>query len=168
MTTLTTDRLLLRVPAATDLAACAAMWADPDVVKFVGNQTFTREQSWARLLRYIGHWQVFGYGFFAVVDRATDRYIGEVGVASFERDIVPPVSAFETGWVLATSAQGRGLASEALAAVLAWTDATFPGQTTTCIINVDHVASLRVAAKAGYRERVTTTYHDDRVVVLDR
>jgi len=168
MTTLTTDRLLLRVPVASDLDACAAMWADPEVVKFVGKQTFTREQSWARVLRYIGHWQALGYGFFAVVDRTTDRYIGEVGVANFEREIDPQVSAFETGWVLATSAHGRGLASEALAAVLAWTDVTFPKQTTTCIINVDHVASLRVAAKAGYRERVRTTYHDDPVVLLDR
>jgi RimJ/RimL family protein N-acetyltransferase len=168
MITLTTERLILRVHVASDLDACAALWGDPEVVKFVGKQVATREQAWARLQRYVGHWHLFGYGFFAVVDRVTGQYVGEVGIANFERDITPPVSAFETGWVLSPAAQGRGLASEALRAVLGWTDVTFPNQTTTCIINVDHVASLRVAEKAGYRERIRTTYHDDPCVLLDR
>jgi RimJ/RimL family protein N-acetyltransferase len=168
MVTLTTERLILRVHTAADLDACTALWADPEVVKFVGNKVSTREQSWARLQRYVGHWQLSGYGFFAVVDRFTAQYLGEVGMANFERDITPPVSAFETGWVLAAAAQGRGLASEALRAVLGWTDVAFPGQTTTCIIDVHHVASLRVAEKAGYRERLRTTYHGDPCVVLDR
>ena len=70
--------------------------------------------------------------------------------------------------MLLPAAQGRGLASEALRAVLGWTDATFPDQTTTCIIDVHHGASLRVAEKAGYRERIRTTYHGDPCVVLER
>lgn len=168
MITLTTERLILRVHTAADLDACAALWGDPAVVKFVGNKVSTREQSWGRLQRYVGHWHLFGYGFFAVVDRATGQYVGEVGMSNFERDIMPPVGAFETGWVLAPAAQGRGLASEALRAVLGWTDMAFPNQTTTCIIDVNHVASLRVAEKAGYRERIRTTYHGDPCVLLDR
>src|SRR5664279_3377723 len=35
MITLTTERLILRIHAVTDLDACAAMWGDPEVVKFI-------------------------------------------------------------------------------------------------------------------------------------
>jgi RimJ/RimL family protein N-acetyltransferase len=169
MTTLATDRLLLRPPTATDLDAIAAMWSDPEVVRFIGGgKPFSREQSRQRLLRYVGHWTLFGYGSFSVIDRVTGQFLGDVGVQNFERDIEPPLGPFEAGWVLASSAHGRGLASEALAAVLAWIETKFPGQTTSCIIDTDNAPSLRVAAKAGYRERVRTTYHDTPVVMLDR
>ena len=168
MITITTERLLLRMPQPSDLAECTAIWSDPVVIKFIGNTAATREQAWARLQRYVGHWHMFGYGFFAVIDRATRAYLGEVGVGNFERDITPPVNAFEAGWVLAAAAHGRGIASEALRAVLGFTDAKFPGQPTTCIIDVDHAASLRVAEKAGFRELFRTTYHDDACVVLER
>jgi len=168
MTTLTTDRLLMRLPTAADLDAIAAMWSDPEVVRFIGGKAFTREQSWQRLLRYVGHWTLFGYGSFTVIDRATNQFLGDVGVQNFERDIDPPIGRFEAGWVLTSSAHGRGLASEALAAVLAWIETKFPGQTTSCIIDTDNAPSQRVAAKAGYRERTRTTYHDNPVIVLDR
>ena len=34
-----------------DFDACAAMWANPDVVRYIGGKPFTREEVWARLLR---------------------------------------------------------------------------------------------------------------------
>jgi RimJ/RimL family protein N-acetyltransferase len=165
---ITTDRLLLRPPIAGDFDAVAAMWADPKVVHYIGGNPFTREQSWQRVLRYIGHWTVFGYGSFTVIDRATNRFLGDVGVQNFERDIDPPIGKFEAGWVVTSEAQGRGIATEALAAALGWIEAKFPGQATTCIIDTDNTPSLRVAAKAGYRKRLTTTYHDKPVFFFDR
>ncbi|HEY1693003.1 MAG TPA: GNAT family N-acetyltransferase [Polyangiaceae bacterium] len=163
-----TERLSLRVPVATDLAAVATLWRDPELVKFIGRRPLSREQAWQRLLRLVGHWALAGYGVFVMIERATGRYVGEVGIANFERDVVPPIGPFEMGWIVSPSVQGRGYASEAVSAVLALHDRHFPRAVVSCSIHADHAASLRVAAKHGFVERARTTYNDDPNVILDR
>ena len=81
-------RLILRPYATTDFEESAAMWGNPDVVRFIGGQPATREASWSRTLRYIGHWTAFGYGMWAVRDHE-NRFCGDVGICDFQRDIDP-------------------------------------------------------------------------------
>jgi RimJ/RimL family protein N-acetyltransferase len=166
--TLETQRLILRAYTVEDFPECAAMWADTEVVRFIGGQPSTEEQSWARLLRYIGHWQLLGFGFWAVFERATGAFAGEIGAADFKRDIAPPIGNLETGWVLRRSMHGKGYATEALRAVLAWTDGQFPGKPTVCVIEPANIASLGVAKKCGYDEIGMRTYHGASVNILRR
>ena len=63
--------------------------------------------------------------------------------------------------------KGRGYASEAVSAVLALHDRTFPGEVVSCSIHADNAASLRVAEKARFAERTRTTYNDEPTVILD-
>jgi RimJ/RimL family protein N-acetyltransferase len=163
-----TERLTLRIPIAADLEPIAKMWADPDTVKFIGKVPMTREQSWQRLQRYVGHWALHGYGSFALIERASGRYVGEVGIANFEREITPPIGPFEAGWVLSPTVHGRGYASEALRGALAFHDEKFPGVPVRCIIDTANAPSLKVAAKAGFVEATRATYHNDVVIVLER
>jgi RimJ/RimL family protein N-acetyltransferase len=142
------------------------MWADPAVTHFISGRAFNREEVWARLLRYAGHWQWMDYGFWAVEDRATGAFAGEIGLAEFEREMDPKLDTPEAGWVLAKAFQGRGYGSEALTAVLAWADARMPA--TTCLIHPENQASLRLAAKFGYREQARTEYKGQATVVLRR
>ena len=145
-----------------DFAALAETWADPIVVRYIGDQPSTGEQSWARLLRYAGHWALFGHGFWAVEERASGRFAGDVGLADFKREIEPVIVEPECGWVLASWCHGRGYATEALRAVLAWADARFPA--TACIIDEDNAASQRVAAKLGFVEQGRASYQGEQVL----
>lgn len=163
-----TERLTLRMPVAPDLAAVATLWKDPELVKFIGRRPLSREQAWQRLQRNVGHWALAGYGIFAVLERASGNYIGEVGIANFERDVVPTIGKFEMGWIISPLVQRHGYASEAVSAVLALHDKHFANDVVSCSIHAEHVASLRVAAKAGFVERARTTYNDDPTVILDR
>ena len=52
--TIETERLILRGYTLEDFDAFSAMWADPDVVHFIGGRSFTREQSWQRFLTRAG------------------------------------------------------------------------------------------------------------------
>lgn len=166
---LDTERLTLRAPQVGDLADTTALWSDPDVVKYIGGRTFSPEEIWARLLRYIGHWGVMGYGYWVARERATGRFVGEVGLADHHRDIQPPLGDDpESGWVLATWSHGRGFATEAMRAVLAWGDRVLAAERTVCLIDEANAASVRVAAKLGYRERVRTTYKGDAAIVMER
>ena len=65
------------------------------------------------------------------------------------------------GWVLAAEAHGKGYASEALAAICAWGRGHFGEHRCACIIAPENAASIRVAAKAGFRLSGRTTYHDE-------
>jgi RimJ/RimL family protein N-acetyltransferase len=163
-----TERLRLRPHRLDDFAACAALWADPLVTRFIGGRPFTREEVWTRLLRYAGHWALLGFGFWVVEDKATGRFIGEIGFGDFERDIDEPLDLPEIGWVLSTAAHGKGYATEAVRAALAWGQTHFPWNGTVCMIHPDNLPSLRVAAKFGYQETRRITYKDHPLIVFNR
>ena len=167
--TLETSRLYLRAYRVEDFDAFAAMWAEPQVVRFIGGKPMSREAAWTRFLRHIGIWRYFGFGFFALEDRATGAFVGEAGFHELRRTIEPSnEGTMEAGWVLVSAMQGRGLAEEAMRAAIAWADRAHPHARMTCLINVDHAASLRVADKHGFVPYVETTYHGDPVTMLER
>jgi RimJ/RimL family protein N-acetyltransferase len=60
------------------------------------------------------------------------------------------------------------MASEAVQAALAWADRHFAGGTTTCIVGVDNVASIRIAQKTGYREYARSEFKDKQVIQFRR
>lgn len=163
-----TERLILRGHRLDDFDACAALWADPRVARYIGGRPFTGEEAWARLLRYAGHWALLGFGFWAVAEKASGSFIGELGFADFKREITPSLDGMpEVGWALSPSAQGRGYATEALRAVVAWGDGHFGGsQRTVCLIHPENLASIRVATKCGYQEFQRTTYHGEPTILF--
>lgn len=143
------------------------MWGDPDVVKHVGGVPFSTEDTWSRLLRYVGHWQLMGFGTWIVRDKQ-GGFVGEVGLFDFHRDITPTLDVPELGWVLATRAHGKGYATEAVQRIVAWCEQQLGPRPLSCIIDVDNLRSHRVAAKCGFRERARTTYKGTPVVVYRR
>ncbi|HET7923721.1 MAG TPA: GNAT family N-acetyltransferase [Rhodanobacteraceae bacterium] len=166
--TIETERLVLRAYRLEDFPHLMEAWGDPEVVRHIGRPS-TEEESWTRLLRNIGLWPMLGYGYWAVTENTTGRYVGDVGLADFKRDIEPSLKGVpEIGWVLARSAHGRGYATEAAQAALHWLEGAHGPQRTACIIGVENRASLRVAEKCGYREFARTEYKGSAVVMLER
>jgi RimJ/RimL family protein N-acetyltransferase len=156
---LETERLRLRGHGLDDFTASAAMWADPVVTRHIGGRPFSEEESWTRLLRYVGHWALLGFGYWVVEEKATGSFAGEIGFADYKRDMEPPLKGTpEIGWVFATEFHGKGYATEAVRAAVAWGDAHFGAGTTACIIHPEHLASIRVAEKCGYRKLQLATY----------
>jgi RimJ/RimL family protein N-acetyltransferase len=166
---LNAERLRMRGHRLDDFSACAEMWADPVVTRHIGGKPFTKEEVWARLLRYAGHWALMGFGYWAIEEKATGSFVGELGFADFKRDIEPPLDGMpELGWALASRAHGKGYATEAVRAVVAWGDRHFAAAPTVCIIHPDNLASIRVAEKCGYRESRRTTYKGHPTILFTR
>jgi RimJ/RimL family protein N-acetyltransferase len=167
--TLQTARLVMRGHRVEDLDDCAALWADADVIQYIGGKPFSREEVWTKVLRYIGHWSALGFGEWVVTERASGRFVGEVGFGDFKRAMQPSIEGYaEAGWVLAPWAHGNGFATEALRAALAWYGAHAPGARTVCLIDPDNVRSMRVADKCGYKELTRTTYKGEPTILLER
>jgi RimJ/RimL family protein N-acetyltransferase len=144
------------------------MWADPAVTRYIGGKPFSEEETWTRLLRYVGHWSLLGFGYWVVEEKATGRFVGEIGFADYKRNLDPSFQDTpEAGWVFVAQSHGKGYATEAVRAVIAWGDAHFGTSRTFCIIHRENLASVRVAEKCGYRELQITTYkgHPAKVFV---
>jgi len=164
-----TPRLTLRGHRLDDFIDCVAMWADPIVTRYIGGKPFSEEDTWARFLRYAGHWLLMGFGYWAIEEKETGSFIGELGFADFKRDIEPSLKGVpELGWALVSRAHGKGYATEAVRAVVAWGEAHFPSPRTVCIIHPENLASIRVAEKCGYKEFHRTTYKGHPTIMFAR
>ena len=146
---LKTERLILRVHRLEDFAAMAAMWSDPELVRFIGKgEPLSEEVVWGRLQKTVGAWPILGYGFLAIEHAASGKLIGEAGfLERFAPDGDPRTP--EAGWAVATSERGQGYAGEAMAAILAWGDQRF--QRTTCVIAQENTPSIALARRLGYQ-----------------
>jgi RimJ/RimL family protein N-acetyltransferase len=155
-----TERLTLRIHGVEDFSESAAMWGDPNVMRYIAGRTLSREEVWTRVLRYRGHWSLMGFGYWVVREKASGRFAGEVGFADYKRDMEPSIEGTpEIGWALAPWAWGKGFATEAVRAVVAWGKRHFGPVTTVCLINPQNLQSIRVARKCGYQEWRPAVYN---------
>ncbi|HKZ11125.1 MAG TPA: GNAT family N-acetyltransferase [Rhodanobacteraceae bacterium] len=162
-----TERLRLRAHRPDDFDACRAIWSDPEVVRHIGGKPASGEDAWRRVLTYAGLWSLLGFGYWAIEARHSGEYVGDIGYAEFRRDMLPSLRGMlECGWALARAAQGRGYASEALAAIETWRRAHVPESRAVCIIAPGNAASIRVAEKAGLCRWCETTYRGEPTLVF--
>jgi RimJ/RimL family protein N-acetyltransferase len=167
--TLTTSRLILRAHTRADYEALHAIWSHKEVMRFIGGRASTRQDSWFRLMRYLGHWSLMGYGYFALCERDSGRYIGDMGVANHKRGLHPDFDdAPETGWVLAPETFGKGYATEAMGAVLGWFEAVHGKGRTVCMIESLHTKSHKVALKLGYQPFTEVMVGEDAITLFQR
>jgi RimJ/RimL family protein N-acetyltransferase len=165
--TLKTERLILRGPTKSDFPDLLAMWSDPEIVKGIGGVPFGDEEVWARLLKYVGHWELLGYGMWIARDK-DGGFVGEVGLFDLHRAIVPAMVTPEVGWVLARAAHGKGYATEAVQRILAWAEQHLGPKLFSCMIDVDNRPSHRVAEKCGFVRHAELTYKATPVIVYHR
>ena len=165
---LTTDRLALTPVQADDLDDLLTLWRNEDFTRHIMGRALGEEEIWFRLLRDLGHWAALGHGNWSVRLRDGGAYLGAVGVFDYRRDLDPPFDAPELGWGVAPAYQGQGYAAEAVRAVLAWADQALAAPRTVCMIAPENLASLKLAARVGYRAYATTAYKDHAVQLFER
>ena len=164
-----TERLILRGGTLADFPSFAEMWTDPIVTRFVAGKPQTEEESWARFLRNAGHWGLLGKGFWMLELKDTGEMIGQAGYVEGKRAMVPSIRGVpEIGWSLKTSAHGKGYATEAALAALAWGEKKFGRVRNVCIIDVGNEPSMRVAERLGFKAALDTPYHDATVRLFQR
>lgn len=167
MVTVETERLLLRPFREEDLDQYSGMVGDPAVMRFIGDggNTHDREEAWKGIAQMLGHWQLRGYGLWALEERESGQLIGRAGLYNPEG-----WPGLEVGWLLGRSCWGRGYATEAGRASLdhAWRE--LGADHVISMIDPDNTASIRVAERLGETFERTITRHDKPVSIygIDR
>ena len=160
MTELETERLVLRPPRLEDAADLAAVYGDPETVRFIGDgSTATEEQIEEGISRWLERWEATGLGLFAMESRETGRVIGRSGFLVWDTgDWTPASSAdageradVELGWMIAREHWGHGFATEAALALRDWGIRDRGLTRLISLIRPGNVRSVRVAEKIGER-----------------
>lgn len=149
---LETERLKLRMWRESDIDAYAEMCADPLVMRYLGpGKVFTRHEAWRSMAFFIGHWQLRGYGHWAVEEKETGAMVGRIGFLNPEG-----WPGFEIGWTLARTAWGKGYATEGAKTALRYAFDRLDQPHVISLIHPDNTPSMRVADRIGERfERKT-------------
>jgi len=143
--TIATERLTLRPFATADLDAYAAMCADAEVMRHIGDGgPVGRDVAWRQMAFFLGHWPLRGYGMWAIELRASGRLIGRAGFINPEG-----WPGLELGWLLARDAWGQGYATEACRAALESGRNQFGAQEIISLIRPANVRSVAVAQRLG-------------------
>ena len=147
--TLHTERLELRPFREDDLDAYHAVIASDEVVAALTAPTVpTRADAWEQMALFLGQWELRGHGQWAVTERATGRLVGRAGLHQPER---PEWPGLEVGWTLLPASWGRGYATEAGAAAIAYAFDTLERDEVVSVIAPDNARSQAVARRLGLR-----------------
>lgn len=112
--TMETERLILRMPAAADFPVYRTFYADAEASEFYGGP-MPAALAWRKLAFDIGHWALCGFGMWSVVKRDTNRMIGGCGIVQPEG-----WPRHELTWWILPDARRNGYALEASRAVIGW------------------------------------------------
>ena len=140
---LETERLLLRPTTISDFEPLCTMMADEVTTRFIGGVQ-SPELAWRSLCGIAGHWQLRGYGFFSVIEKATGQWLGRVG-PWYPHGWPQP----EIGWTLNRESWGKGYATEAAIACMDHAFDTLGWDSVIHLIHADNRGSQAVAARIG-------------------
>src|ERR1051325_7357740 len=156
---LESERLLLRWFRKDDFSSYVEIASDPEVMKFIGG-TQTQLEAWRAMAAHIGHWYFFGYGVFAVEEKASGRMVGRIGFMN-----PPGWPGFELGWTLARASWGKGYATEGAARAMEYAFTEMNRDHLISCIAPDNLSSAKVAQRLGQTVEGETELLGKRVLI---
>ena len=152
---LETSRLTLRQLEETDLDALAAILRDPEVMyAYEHGFSMAEVQQW--LDRQLERYAQYGFGLWAVAEKASGEMIGQCGVTmqDWGERQVP-----EIGYHLRRDKWHQGFAAEAAVACREYAFRTLGFPEVSSIIRENNLPSQRVALRSGMAVRGSFIKH---------
>jgi RimJ/RimL family protein N-acetyltransferase len=153
-----TSRLVLRPPERSDVDDLVALGRHREVTRFVASLDHRGAQE--RVAAAQREWSERGHGMLVILERASERLLGRAGLKYW-----PHFDETEVGWVLRRDAWGRGYATEAGEACVAWGFANLAAPYLTAMIHPANPRSIRVAERLGFAPRRRDLLQGDPVIV---
>ena len=144
---LETDRLILRPFQKIDLDSLAALNGDDETMKYI-SPPLSREQVVGAIDWFIAEWQRLGYGWFAIFEKATNRFLGQCGLQCLEGKA--DALDVELAFVIDKTAWGNGYATEAAQTVINFGFGPGKLQKIVAVTMAANVPCQRVLDKLGF------------------
>lgn len=121
------------------------MYGDPEVMRYLEDgRPLDRAAAWRSMAVHLGHWQLRGYGQWALVERASGELVGRAGLWMPEG-----WPGLEVGWLLARRRWGEGFATEAGRTAIEYAFEVLGVEDVISLIRPENRASARVAERLG-------------------
>ena len=161
---LETERLWLRRWRPDDLERLVALYSDPLVVRYINREggPLPHQVSVDTFESFVRQWEELGFGPWAVVEKASGRWIGELGLN--ELPDWPGPDRIEVGWELDPSVWGRGLATEGGRAAVGYGFEVVGLERIISVTVPANAASRRVMDKCGLSYQGEQEYRHTTVV----
>ncbi|MGO1117498.1 GNAT family N-acetyltransferase [Rhodovibrionaceae bacterium A322] len=156
-----TDRLILREIRESEFEAYAAFYQSER--SHLRGGPLGREEAWAAFASEIGHWQLRGYGFWALEEKESGDCCGLVGLYYPEGWPEP-----EVGWLVWEAYEGKGIAREAAIRARDYAYQTLGWERLVSCISEGNERSVQLAKRLGATldRRVTRAGRPDLLVYL--
>ncbi len=171
---LTTERLSLRPLQPDDLVAFQSLHADDVVTRYLApSRPLTNAESFRLFAQVLGHWQLRGFGYWAVSASAvTEKPVAQKTALPKAAPFIGVVGLWfpegwpgvELGWRFAPDFWGHGFAREAAASLLSFAFDTLELEQVLSIIRADNERSIKLAERLGMSNLGTRTITDIDVV----
>lgn len=135
-----TKRLNLRLFTEQDWQQIHAYFSDQEATRYTFGRPLTEGESWRALASMMGHWQLRGYGPYAIEHKASGKV---TGIAGFWYPKDWPEA--EIKWALSPRYWGKGYASEAARSLQKTALACFPDKSLISFIHAKNQASINLA-----------------------
>ena len=147
MSSVTTERLTGRRPEPGDLPEWVRIFGDPRIDDATWPAELRTPEKVAAILQgSIEHWERWDFGAWTVIERASDRVVGRVGLEHTTKFGLPEV---EVEWFVDPDAWGRGYATEMAHEAVRAAFTTLGLDTLISYTTPDNLASRSVMRKLG-------------------
>jgi ribosomal-protein-alanine N-acetyltransferase len=145
-----TERLILREILPTDVDGLFELDSDPEVHRYLGNNPVTGKDQIVAVIglirqQYIDH----GIGRWAILDKRSNEFIGWAGLKWVTEVTNGYKDYYDLGYRLIRKYWGRGIATEAAFAALAYAFNDLNAQEVYATADVGNIGSNKILQKTG-------------------
>jgi RimJ/RimL family protein N-acetyltransferase len=145
---LTTENLYFRRFVHTDADSVLELNSDSLVTRFTHDTIYTREQAESVINRsIIPHYEMFGYGRWAVLRKSDNRFIGWCGLK-----FRPSTGLIDLGYRFIPLFWGQGYATEAAKGTIQYAFNKLKIKSLTAAAEPANMASIHVLKHCGFKE----------------
>ena len=145
LTVMETERLIIRKITRKDMGALLALMSKPEVM-YAWEHGFEKKEVHQWLNRQLTRYRKDGYGYFAVILKENNKFIGQAGLM---KSVIDGNNTVELGYMLDNVYWHHGYATEAARRCLQHAFEELGLQEVCCSIRPENSPSLRVAEAIG-------------------
>ena len=139
--------VFLRPYTQADFAALHKIVSDKQTM-YAWGQGFSKKQSQEWLDKQLAHYQQYGFGIWAIIEKQSDAIIGNAGLNHTEISLKGKTQKIvEIGYLLHRNFWGKGYGSEVARMCVKYGFETLGLEEVYCLIKEDNKASIKVAKR---------------------
>lgn len=156
-----TERLILREIMPTDVDGYFEMDSDPDVHIYLGSEPMQQREQAANAIQFIRQQYIDnGIGRWAVIDKNTNAFLGWAGLKLITEPTNNHINYLDLGYRFIKKYWGKGFASEAAAASVAYAFNELQAREVYAIADCANTASNKILTKTGLTLVETFIHHN--------